>query len=81
MLALCRCPGLCLVVVLRGGNCNNGSKCGARYLNANNDAAVANWNIGASLSYPFNSRGHCPQQCGHISTAHAENQPAKRRGQ
>lgn len=41
-------------VCLRGGNCNNGSKCGARCLNANNVAARANWNIGGSPSYPFN---------------------------
>ena len=44
-------------VCLRGGNCNNGSKCGARYLNANNTASRANWNIGGSLTYPFTFYG------------------------
>lgn len=34
----------------RGGNCNNGANCGAFYVNLNNDAGNANWNIGASLS-------------------------------
>lgn len=52
-------------VGLGGGNCDNGSKCGARCLNANNPASRANWNIGGSLSYPFTGR-LAPQQCGHI---------------
>lgn len=37
-----------------GGNCDNGSKCG-RYLNVNNTAGNARWNIGAS---PFGIRCH-----------------------
>ena len=40
------------VFSLRGGNCNNGSKCG-RYVNVNNAASNANWNIGASLLLPL----------------------------
>jgi hypothetical protein len=40
-------------VPIVGGNCNNDAKCGARYLNCNNAASNANWNIGASLTYPF----------------------------
>ncbi|MEG2421954.1 MAG: hypothetical protein RSB55_10385, partial [Oscillospiraceae bacterium] len=40
-------------VVLAGGNCDNGWDCGPRCLNANNVAGDADWNIGASLSYPF----------------------------
>ncbi len=35
-------------VALRGSNCNNGANCG-RYVNVNNDASNANWNIGASV--------------------------------
>ena len=35
-------------VAIAGGNSNNGFKCGARYLNVNNLASKANWNIGAS---------------------------------
>lgn len=63
-----------LAVCLRGGNCNNGAKCGARYLNANNAASRANWNIGGSLPYPFTfTEALRLQQCGCISTAHAEN--------
>nr|DAZ03048.1 MAG TPA: hypothetical protein [Caudoviricetes sp.] len=31
-----------------GGNCNNGDNCGTDYLNLNNSASAANWNIGAS---------------------------------
>ena len=38
-------------VPLVGGNCHNGSNCGARYLNCNNDASNYNWNIGASVSH------------------------------
>lgn len=44
-------------VALAGGNCNNGARCGARYLNLNNLASRANWNIGASLSHPFYNYG------------------------
>ena len=32
-------------VALVGGNCNNGENCGADYLNLNNSAGNANWNI------------------------------------
>ena len=32
----------------RGGNSNNGAKVGAFYVNLNNDASNANWNIGAA---------------------------------
>lgn len=35
-------------VAIVGGNCDNGGKCG-RYLNVNNVAGNARWNIGASL--------------------------------
>lgn len=43
-----------------GGNCDNGSKCG-RYLNVNNVAGNARWNIGASLICPYILRGsRCP---------------------
>lgn len=40
-------------VALVGGYCNNGANCGADYVNLNNSASNANWNIGASnfLSY------------------------------
>lgn len=38
-------------VALVGGNCNNGSNCGADYVNLNNAASNANWNIGASRFY------------------------------
>lgn len=41
-----------LAVPLVGGNCNNGAKCG-RYVNVNNVAGNARWNIGASLLLPF----------------------------
>lgn len=43
----------CARVPLRGGNSNNGVKDGAFYVNLNNDASNANWNIGASLTYPI----------------------------
>jgi len=39
-------------VPIVGGNCDNGAKCG-RYLNVNNVAGNANWNIGASLLLPL----------------------------
>lgn len=35
-------------VTLCGGNCNNGSNCGSRYVNVNNTATSSYWNIGAS---------------------------------
>lgn len=38
-------------VALRFGNCNNGTNDGLRYLNVNNTATNANWNIGAALFY------------------------------
>ena len=38
-------------VALRFGNCNNGTNDGLRYLNVNNTAGNANWNIGAALFY------------------------------
>lgn len=41
-------------VPIVGGNCNNGGKCG-RYVNVNNVAGNARWNIGASLSYSFHT--------------------------
>ena len=34
-----------------GGNCNNGSNCGPRYVNLNNTASNSNWNIGASATF------------------------------
>ena len=40
-------------VALRFGNCNNGTNDGGRYLNVNNTATNANWNIGAALFYPI----------------------------
>ena len=39
----------------RGGNSNNDAQCGAFYLNLNNTASNANWNIGASQSYPIHN--------------------------
>lgn len=39
-------------VPYRGGNSNNGAHCGAFYVNLNNTASNANWNIGAAQSYP-----------------------------
>lgn len=39
-------------VPIVGGNCDNGAKCG-RYLNVNNVAGNARWNIGASLILPY----------------------------
>lgn len=38
-------------VPLVGGYCNNGTKCGARCLNCNNEATISNWNVGATQSY------------------------------
>lgn len=67
-----------LSVPLVGGNCENGSKCG-RYVNVDNVAGDAWWNIGASLYCPFR---HFPanrkcdliyRQGEHISAALAEN--------
>lgn len=45
--------GVSALPALVGGNCNNGAHVGADYLNLNNGAGNANWNIGASnfLSY------------------------------
>ena len=40
-----------VAVALRFGNCNNGTNDGLRYLNVNNTAGNANWNIGAALFY------------------------------
>lgn len=37
-----------VAVAIVGGNCDNGAQCG-RYLNVNNVAGNARWNIGASL--------------------------------
>lgn len=37
-------------VCLRGGSCNRGSMCGARFLSANVPASWANWTFGGSLS-------------------------------
>jgi hypothetical protein len=42
-------------VLIVGGNCNNGSKCGF-YLNANNAASNANWNIAPGISYLHSER-------------------------
>ncbi len=39
-------------VPYRGGNSNNSAHCGAFYVNLNNTASNANWNIGAAQSYP-----------------------------
>lgn len=38
-------------VALRFGNCNNGANDGGRYLNFNNTAGNANWNIGSAWFY------------------------------
>ena len=38
-------------VPLRGGNADNGVQCGVAYVNLNNTAGNANWNIRASLTY------------------------------
>ena len=37
-------------VAIVGGNCNNDAWCGARYLDCNDGASNAYWNLGASLS-------------------------------
>lgn len=42
-------------VVLRFGNCNNGSNAGLACSNLNNSAANANWNISASVNYLTNT--------------------------
>lgn len=39
----------CLRVPFVGGNWNNGSNCGPRYVNWNNAPSNANWNYGARL--------------------------------
>ena len=44
-------------VAIAGGNCNNGSNCGFRYVNVNNEAGNSNWNIGASPVF----HGYCPR--------------------
>ena len=68
----------CLSVPIVGGNCDNGGKCG-RYLNVNNTAGNARWNIGASLFLALSFYGITAigrdifQQCEQISTALAEN--------
>lgn len=59
-------------VLIVGGNCNNGSKCG-RYWNLNNTASNANWNIGASQTLIMMLK------CNPRSSALAENY-RKRRG-
>lgn len=41
-------PGVSVPLV--GGNCNNGLNCGA-YVNLNNTAGNANWNIAPGHSY------------------------------
>jgi hypothetical protein len=43
-------------LALFGGNCNNGLQCGPFYVNLNNTASNANWNIGARHSYPITVR-------------------------
>ena len=42
-------------VALVGGNCSNGDYCGVDYLNLNNSAGNANWNIGASNFFSYRS--------------------------
>ena len=37
----------------RVGNSNNGSNCGAFYVNLTNNSSNTNWNNGAALSYLF----------------------------
>lgn len=37
-------------VAIVGGNANNGAKCGF-YVNLNNSASNANWNIAPGISY------------------------------
>ena len=51
----CRAVFLLPAVALVGGNCNNGDYCGADYLNLNNSAGNANWNIGASNFFSYRS--------------------------
>lgn len=34
-----------------GGNANNGTNCGPGYVNLNNTASNANWNIAPGISY------------------------------
>lgn len=47
---MCAFFAKCFKKAIFGGNSNNGSNCGAFYLNVNNLASNANWNIGVSLS-------------------------------
>nr|DAF64530.1 MAG TPA: hypothetical protein [Myoviridae sp. ctu6J18] len=46
---MCAFRCFCVAVALVGGNTNNGANCGA-YVNLNNTASNANWNIGGSHS-------------------------------
>ena len=53
----------------RGGNSNNDAQCGAFYLNLNNTASNANWNIGASQSYPIHNDRKIEEICRHLSNS------------
>ena len=62
---------------LAGGNCNNGAHVGADYLNLNNDAGNANWNIGASIICLKSER---LTKCSLYSSPHGENYSGYRIG-
>lgn len=49
-MTLCKRLLILYRIALRGGNSNNGGNAGPFYLNLNNDAGDAWWNIGGDLS-------------------------------
>ena len=51
-MTLCKRLLILYRIALRGGNSNNGGNAGPFYLNLNNDAGDAWWNIGGDLSIP-----------------------------
>ena len=61
-------------VALVGGNCNNGRKAGAFYVNVNNAASNRNWNIGASPVFP---RKNISISRIHNSSPHGENESTR----
>jgi len=62
-----------LLLAYRGGNSNNSANVGAAYLNLNNTAGNANWNIGAAHSY----QALMGNECSLHSSALAGNQRAE----
>ena len=63
-------------VALVGGNCSNGTSCGAAYVNLNNSAGNANWNIGASNFFSYGAL----IKCSPYPTPHGENYSGYRVG-